>query len=443
MSESENLRILSLRGENVMKLTVVEITPHDDVVTIGGENEAGKSAVLNLIEMTMRGAKHTPDQPIRRGAAKADMQLGLGPKGGPVKFTVARTISQGTDRLKITGADGDAWPRPQTLLEGLYAAIAFDPMEFARMSPEKQAETLRKLLPDLDLSALDAAEAKFFEERTGVGRDGKAVKARLDAAAPHFPDAPAEELSVTALAEELAKLKEEIQRGGELGRAAARADAEAMTAGAKLQQEDAAVERARTAFDAAIRSRASAATALNGAMEQSKVSRAAAAAFQSPDIGPAKARLEGAEATNRQVRANAARAALEKELAEKRAEHDTLTKKIEAIAGRKSSKLAAVKMPVEGLALQGADVMLDGLPFKQASTARKITVGVAMALAMNPKLRVILVRDASLITEKNLALLKDLAREHDCQCWIEDARTTDPAAIIIEDGHVRGADGIT
>jgi hypothetical protein len=74
-------------------------------------------------------------------------------------------------------------------------------------------------------------------------------------------------------------------------------------------------------------------------------------------------------------------------------------------------------MPVEGLGFadseDGPFVTLGAEPFDQASQAQKIRVSVAIAAAMNPKLRVARILDGSLLDARSWAALEDYAATHD------------------------------
>ena len=56
------------------------------------------------------------------------------------------------------------------------------------------------------------------------------------------------------------------------------------------------------------------------------------------------------------------------------------------------------------------------------------------SLALNPKLRVIRIEDGSLLDEKNLKLIHELAVEHDYQVWVERIQGAGEGGILIEDG---------
>ena len=56
---------------------------------------------------------------------------------------------------------------------------------------------------------------------------------------------------------------------------------------------------------------------------------------------------------------------------------------------------------------------------------------------MNPRLRVIRVRDGSLLDEESKASLTQYAEENDLHVWIETVSSGREAAVVIEDGMVR------
>ena len=93
---------------------------------------------------------------------------------------------------------------------------------------------------------------------------------------------------------------------------------------------------------------------------------------------------------------------------------------------------------VDGLVLVDGQVTWEGLPFAQASTAVRTRVSVAIGMALNPKCRVILVRNGNDLDHTRLGLLADLAKKYQCQVWVE--RIEGGAGlptIVIEDGAVK------
>ena len=106
----------------------------------------------------------------------------------------------------------------------------------------------------------------------------------------------------------------------------------------------------------------------------------------------------------------------------------------------KEGRVARAIFPVPGLAFGHDGLLLEGVPFEQASQAEQIRVSVAMGAALHPQLRVLLVRDGSLLDERSLALLGELAAERDLQVWLERVGEAGGAestgdTLCIEDGE--------
>jgi hypothetical protein len=96
-------------------------------------------------------------------------------------------------------------------------------------------------------------------------------------------------------------------------------------------------------------------------------------------------------------------------------------------------------MPVEGLAFGDGDVLWRGIPLDQASTAEQIRVSLAVGMAMNPGLRVILIRQGSLLDDASVEIVRSWAEENDFQVWMERVDTSGKIGIVMEAGRARVA----
>lgn len=81
-------------------------------------------------------------------------------------------------------------------------------------------------------------------------------------------------------------------------------------------------------------------------------------------------------------------------------------------------------------------MLFNGIPFSQASSAEKLKVSMAMSIALNPTLRVVLIRDASLLDSNSLKMVAEMAEKTKSQVWIERVSDGDPVGVVIEDGQV-------
>lgn len=410
MPTDKPLKIVDLKVQNIKRVRAVHITPNgESTVILGGQNGAGKSSVLDAIAMALGGARAIPADPVRHGAKQGSIVANLG------DLVVERVIAKdGQTTLTVRDADGNRQRSPQRLLDELCSRIAFDPLEFLDMDPSKQNETLRQLL-GLDFSALDAERERCYSKRTEVSRDAKAARASSESIVVP-PSTPEKPVVVTELLAELRAANELAEKV----RTHARAVTELRTGVGDLERELARIE----------------ALLMQRRMQLKALERESPT--PAPDTDAIAKQIAEAEATNRKVHMRGQRDALEQKANTLDGEVAKLTARIAEIDADKARQIAACKFPVPGLALGEDGPTLDGVPLEQASQAQKLRVSVALGLAMNPRLKVLLVRDASLLDENSLALVAQMADAADAQVWLERVGDGDPTAVVIADGQVSG-----
>jgi len=406
--------IVSLHAENVKRLKAVRITPSGDLVVIGGRNAQGKTSVLDAITYAFAGKSALPERPIRDGEASAQVVCET------QDLIVTRTFTPAGSYLKVTGKDGEKIANPQGVLDQLAGSLTFDPLGFLRLKPRDQLDQLKGLV-GLSFEREDAERERLYAQRTEVNRSIDAMEARMRAL-PHHPEAPEVEVSVSDLAKELSAAKDRQN-----------ARAQAATALSVARQED---EKIRQQIaDAERMLEALRAKRGDQARKIEHLTKELAAA-PTDDVAAIERHLEEAEGLNRQVRENATRTMVETELKKAVAEADGLTDRIRGLDAEKAKALAAAKFPVPGLSFDETGLLFNGKPFAQASGAEQLRVSVAMALALNPTLRVALIRDGSLLDADSLRLVAELAAEHGAQLWVERVGAGEEVSVVIEDGEV-------
>jgi AAA domain len=425
-----------LQVSNFKRIRTVEIHPTGPVVGIGGRNDQGKSSTLDAIAELLGGAKFGCDVPIRDGADEGKIVGDLSSIGLP-DMKVTKTFKRNqSPKLKIEmGEEGTPLSSPQQILDKLCnAAPIFDPLAITRMAPDKLTETLRKLV-GLDFTESYAAEKADYDARTIVNRDIEREKARRSTMKTH-PDAPAEKVSVADL-----MAKQKVVRDHNAANEQVRAEHrnnEALVAQAKLKLIGADKEIAdlKGKLKAAMDNQARMSSAFSEMQSGMAESKAVVDALLDQDEAPINAAMEAADATNEKVRDNQARAEATKKIAALEAQANKHTAAIDSCVAAREKLLAEAKFPLEGLSFDSSGVLLDRMPFAQAGTAKKILAGLHIAMAMNPGIRVILIRDASLLDEDSEKLVADFAQKHKLQVWQE--WIGDKAgAVIIEDGGVK------
>jgi hypothetical protein len=59
-----------------------------------------------------------------------------------------------------------------------------------------------------------------------------------------------------------------------------------------------------------------------------------------------------------------------------------------------------------------------------------------MAMALNPKIKVLRITDGSLLDKDNLQVIREMVEAQDYQLWLERVATDGRVGIVIEDGMV-------
>lgn len=403
------MKIISLTAENVKRLKAVHIEPDGTLQVVSGRNAQGKSSVLDAIWLALGGGAAARDtaRPVRDGEGSASVTLDLG------DLTVTRKWSGDKTTLTVTNSDGAKYTSPQKMLDDLVGRLSFDPLAFTRLSARDQVAALLELVDlDVDLDALAAERQRLYDERTEIGRQGKALG--------DVPDVdkslPEVEQSASALIDTITKAREVQQYNAEQR--------------AKLDE----INRRQAAVRAEIERLRIEADEIGkaGEAQQVVVNNLPAPA----DVEALRSDLSNVEQTNASIRANnqaRERAAQKAALTD---QYNERTKKIDALDAKRSKALAAAKFPVAGLGFDDEGVTYQGVPFSQASAAEQIKVSLGMAMALNPKLRVIRIMDGSLLDADSMRDIAAMASDADYQVWVERVADGSSVGVVIEDGEV-------
>lgn len=409
-----HMKIVQFTAENVKKLKVVQITPKGDVVQITGRNGSGKSSVLDSIWFALGGTDDIPAQPIRKGEQTARITLDL----GSIKIT--RKFTEKGSSLVVENEEGARFSSPQKMLDDLIGALSFDPLAFANMKPTQQYSEIKRVSNiSIDIDALDAQSKTDYESRTEVNRQAKEARVRAESYEFSYPPMDAL-IDVGALTAELATVGEFNAAIDERARRRA-AVADQIVSGEKRILELEAELVALKASVAANKKLIESAEPLPAKKDSSELQK---------QIN--EAQIRNAEHTKRQEQKSLFDRAVAAE-----AKSAELTKLMENRATIKARAIQEAKMPVSGLSLQDGVVLLNGIPFEQASSAEQLKTSVAIAMAANPKLKVIRIKDGSLLDDEGIAMISAMAADQDYQVWIERVDTSGKIGIVMEDGVVK------
>jgi energy-coupling factor transporter ATP-binding protein EcfA2 len=419
-----------LEAENIKGIKAVDITaPAVNVIRITGANEQGKTSVLDAITMAIGGANCIPPDPIRHGAKEAHITLDCG------EFIVERRWTEPEDLSKtyltVKARDGKKYASPQALLNSWIGSLSFDPLEFAGMEAKKQMEELAKLIKlDIDLDEWEVQQKGIYDERTIVNRRIRELEGQLKGMEKPKDDLPAEPISITLLTDQLNEALDTVRSNEGKRRQLEKLRDEREKVTEKIHAKKREIERLQSeltvleAEKAGIDNRG---IALKKEVEN----------LNDPDTATLREAIKNAESTNQRIReARIYREKVKVFKAEEAASED-LSGQLQANARRKREAIQKAQYPIEGLSLSDEYVTYRGIPFEQLSGAETLKVSMAVAMAVNPKLRVIRIKDGSLLDSKNLAIIDQMAGENNFQIWMESVDESGEIGIVIEAGEVK------
>lgn len=453
------MKIIRLTAENVKKLKIVDITPRADVVQVTGKNGSGKTSVLDSIWWALGGKEGIQKVPIRKGAEEATIRLDLGTIIVKRTFTASGTSVIVLNPLGAEPGTPDKklpkWGSPQDMLDALMGELSFDPLAFARMNPQAQRDELRKISKlDVDIDQLDSLNAADFKKRTDINRDAKAKRAQANGIAvpAGLPDQPIDESDLlnqiqgagehNAAIENRKARREQAQRdagdktadAARLREQAAECRDAAKVRVSDLQRQIADVQRradekARQLEDGAV-------AAVLSAAEIEKKLESADPLPEPIQVAGLRASLETAKKVNAGIAMRTQREAVSVEAVILEAQSKEITDRMSGREKAKADAIASAKMPIDGLGFGDGAITFNGVPFDQASGAEQLRISCSIAMAANTKLRVIRIKDGSLLDEDGVAVIKELAAEKDYQIWMECVDKSGKVGIFMEDGEV-------
>ena len=429
------MKILSLSISNIMKITAAFIQFKSEVTTVQGENEQGKSSLLDSLVMAFGGDRVLPEMPVKKGAKKGEIVVKMaGDKNlGIPPFTITRTITDKKASVKIEPEIAKAGETPRSFLDKLIGSISFDPLKFINEDSKKQRKTLLTLI-GIDPDEWDKKEKEAFDKRTEIGRELKTAEAKVKDKVIYEDIEETEEIKVGDLT---AKLQKAIALNQEL--------TNRVEANERLKQS--AIAGKKTIEELKAKVAAMEAT-LADAREKYKAEKDDLALTFPEDIDAINAEIQSIESKNSKIRHNKQVALELAEKTTKQALYDAVDTELESIRADRLKLILEANMPIPGLTVDDDGILYNDIPLSQCSDGAKLMIGVAISMALNPTVRIILIKDGSLLGPKNMAMLEKVIKDKDFQLLIERVadidqyNATGKVGIFIEEGQIQFIDGV-
>lgn len=406
--EIKEMRIIELRSENVKKVKAIEIKPKDNVVIISGKNGAGKTSVLDSIWFALEGGaglKGTP-MPIRKGEKKAEIRLTLD------DFIVTRKWT-GNDKtyLKVTNREGLSYNSPQELLDKFIGKLTFDPLAFCDMSDREQRELLLKLA-DLDFTEIDNKIEEIREKRRLQGQKVKLLSGeREETTIDDLPELPINTSELSDKYDKAVKLNSQIENIRYKGNDNLRRITEYKLKISELEK------------------------LTNELEDENKEYKKWLLENKPVDVSKIKEEMDNGYNINEQVKARERNKEADRKQKEAQNVYDNYTDELQKLTDGKKDSLQKAKMPIDGLSIDD-NITYNDIPYSQLALSESLKVNMAIAMALNKELRVILVKDASLLDEDNMKIIEEMAGDNDYQIWLEKVDDSGKIGFYIENGEL-------
>ncbi len=401
------MKIVQLTVEGYLRIKALDIVPEGNTVVITGKNGQGKSSVMNAIVEALDHASiaKTVLEPVNHDEEKARITLDIGDYIITRKFH-RKEDGDTTTSLVVERPDGDKVTKPQTILNELVGALSFDPLEFAeKKDPEK-----RQILLDIigvDVDEFDREHSEHYDARTIQNREKKRLNGMLEPIQPPTDEESGEEQSPSDL---IAQLREANDARDDVERN------ERLEASLKEQ-----LDNLKDQYKECLSDR----------------KKFIHAVTQTEDPEKLQAQLEGIESTNKRAREVAA-------FRKTKEAFDLVVRVIEQLEAKmelskinKAEALEDADLPIDGLEITPDGVLFGGTPFSQLCSSEQIKISMAIAMSLNPKLRIARILRGGELDSESMKLIETMAIDNNFQIWIEKVADEEGTGVYIYDGAIQ------
>lgn len=421
-----SVKITALEAENVKRIKAVAFAPSPTGLTlVGGNNNQGKTSVLDALAWALGGDRFRPDAAQRDGA--------IAPAHLKVTLSNGVVVERKGKNASLTVTDPTGRRSGQQLLNAFVEPLALDLPRFMDASDKEKADILLRIIGiGAELHTRDLEIKGLYDKRTFTGQLA-AQKKHFAEEMISYPEAPDEPVSASEL---IRQQQDILARNGENQRK--RRQAQELT----RQRDEAMAEMhrldERIAELTAQRDEVSKKHTLlfTQAMDASKT----AEQLQDESTAALEASIREVEETNRKVRANLEKARAKDEAAQYASDYDKLTGQIEDKRAERMALLNGADLPLPELSVEDGALTYKGKHWRDMSGSDQLRVAAAIVRRLNPDCGFVLLDK---LEQMDLTTLTEFGRwleaEH-LQAIATRVSTGSECQIIIEDGMVKDAE---
>lgn len=409
-----SITINKLEIENVKRIKAVKIKPSATGLTIvGGNNNQGKTSVLDAIAWALGGNKYKPRQATREGSM-VPPTLKITMSNGLVVERKGKNAS-----LKVIDPNGQKGG--QQLLDSFVEELAINLPKFMDGTPKEKADVLLKIIGVGDqLAELELKEKEIYNQRHAIGVIAD-QKEKFAKEMTYYPDAPNQLVSISELIQQQQAI---LAKNGENAR--------------KRQN----VERIRYDYDQSIlevdrlrKLLADAEAKTNKLSEDLKIANTDAMDLHDESTAEIEANIADIDEVNRKVRANFDKDKAEEDAKQQREQYNTLTNEIEVIRQQKRDLLTNADLPLPGLSVADGKLLYLGQEWDNMSGSQQLMVATAIVRKLKPDCGFVLIDKLEQMDNITLKQFGAWLDREGLQVIATRVSTGEECAIIIEDGY--------
>nr|DAJ59530.1 MAG TPA: STRUCTURAL MAINTENANCE OF CHROMOSOMES PROTEIN [Caudoviricetes sp.] len=421
-----SVKITALEAENVKRIKAVALTPAPTGLTlVGGNNNQGKTSVLDALAWALGGEKFRPNAAQRDGAvAPAHLRVTL--SNGVVVERKGKNSS-------LTVTDPTGRRSGQQLLNAFVEPLALDLPRFMEASDKEKADILLRIIGiGNELHLRDMEIKSIYDKRTFTGQLAQQKKHFADELIS-YPDAPEQPLSASDLIrrqQDILARNGENQRLRQQAQELARQEQQCLDELKRTRERIAELEKLREELD----------TKHTKLFNQRKNAEKTVDQLQDESTAELEASIQSIEETNRKVRANLEKARAEDEAAKYASDYDKLTDSLEQKRKERLALLNGADLPLPELSVEDGALTYKGKRWRDMSGSDQLRVAAAIVRRLNPDCGFVLLDK---LEQMDMTTLEEFGRwleAEGLQAIATRVSTGSECQIIIEDGMVKGAD---
>ena len=414
-----SVTITALEAENVKRIKAVALTPAPTGLTlVGGNNNQGKTSVLDALAWALGGDRFRPNAAQRDGA--------VAPAHLKVTLSNGVIVERKGKNSTLTVTDPTGRRSGQQLLNAFIEPLALDLPRFMEASDKEKADILLRIIGiGTELHVRDLEIKSLYDKRTFTGQLAQQKKHFAEELI-YYPEAPEEPVSASDL---IHQQQEILARNGENQRKRN-----------QLVQLTDLLERQKKVVADLEFQLSTEKQRLTTMQADVKIAQTSAENLQDESTAELEASIRSIEETNQKVRANLEKARAEDEAAQYASDYDKLA---EAITQKRADRMALLNgadLPLPELSVEDGALTYKGKHWRDMSGSDQLRVAAAIVRRLNPDCGFVLLDK---LEQMDLTTLTEFGRwleaEH-LQAIATRVSTGSECQIIIEDGMVKDAE---